>query len=541
MTVAKKVVNPQAGLSESGLKRRLLSNYFFQLLNQGLRILDQFLLVPLFILAWGESLYRDWLLIYAIASFATVCNLGTESHFGNLFLKSIVEGDDGAFRRHLRVGLFCTVTISAAILALFFGVAALGNLPDALGLTTMGRRAAYTALICIGLPGSVLISQQLLQTVYRAFGDFSRGECVFAIYAGTQTCSVAIALLLKLPPERVALCYLIVPVLFAAAQLFDLSRRYKLLPLALERPKRTELPGIAQQSLLYFTYPLSLAIVQNATIVLFAVLKASAAVIVSYNVFRIFTGMARTIANQFAVGGGIEMARQLAGADRNACRILYNEVGRIVATLVGLASGLSIPLSAPFLALWTHGTVAGHPVLLLAFLGGIFAAAPGQAALMLLRYTGHPRPLAVAWLVQSAGGLAVAFGLFPLFGAAGVALGFAATEALATGLWLPFVVQHCFGFRVAPHLLRGFAAGALSFAASLAVAVAVFSAGDAGHAGLAALLVKTGLWAAIIGPPALLAILTPQQRERLRLRLHQLLWRRALLRQGSADAGEASG
>lgn len=503
---------------EPRLGRRLVSNYLAQLFNQGIRVVEQIILVPLYLQAWGVDLYKDWMLLSAIAWFMMFFNLGTDYYFGNLFLTDVSRGDLQLFRRHLRTALFCTVTISTCSLLVFYTVASAVDITELLQMTAIDRHSAYLILVLLSAPMAVLISEQVLHSIYRAWGDFTRGECIYGIYTSIQLTCVALALFLRQPPWVVALCYLIMPTLFSAALLIDLLRRYPEVTIGLTRPSRSELKEIIPQSALYFTFTISLVLVQNGTLLLFGVLGVSAIAIVSYNAYRIFTGLTQSVAYQFAIGSGIEMARLLARGEREACRRLYAETGRIVASLTGLLAGVSIPASGPFIALWTKGAVSDQLPLLAAFLLGIVGAGPGQASIMLLRYTNRPRPLAMAWLGQSVAGLLLASVLYPLYGVDGAALAFSICQLIALGVFLPLVVQRLHGFSATKHLLASYAAGLLAFALSYLAAITVFAFPVPGFAGLG---LKGAAWGAVMAVPALLLILPAARRRTIVNRLRR--------------------
>jgi O-antigen/teichoic acid export membrane protein len=508
---------PQSGK----LGRRLFSNYIFQLLNQMIRICEQILLVPLFLSAWGPDLYKDWILIYAIVAFLTSCNFGTEYYFGNLFLRDVAMRDGRMLDRNLRVGLFCALAISTALLVISFGTMLAFDVTHLLTFASMDRATVYASLAAMIFPVAVLISEQVLHTLYRAHGDFARGECIYAIYLASQIACVVVSLALAQPPWVVALSYLAVPLLFTGGLLLDLKRRYPHIRFGLQMPASlAEVREIVQQSSLFFTYPLSLAIVQNAMIVVLGLLKVAATGVVTYTVFRTFTGLTRQAANQFAVGGAIEMARQHVSGEVDACRRLYFDTGRIVALLVGVLGGFSVIAYAPFIDLWTHGAVGPDPWLLAAFLGSIFLAAPGQASLMLLKYGNHPRPCAIAWIVQSVGGLALAACLVPGMGVVGAALGLGIAEVLAIGLWLPFVAERVYGFNAVRHLLSGYGTGVVAFAISTGIAALAFSLHLPGLFGIFA---AAALWAVVVAPPTAALILPKAKRAALLARLRQRL------------------
>jgi len=369
------------------------------------------------------------------------------------------------------------------------------------------------SLTLMVLPVAVLIAEQVLHTLYRAYDELNRGECVFAVYNILQIASVVIALALKQPPLVVAACYLVVPLLFAVGLFYDLRSRRPQLRFRVRAPQKGELREAVPPSLLYFMFPLSNALVQNGTVLLFGLLNVGPAMLVGYTAYRTFAGLTRQAANQFAVGGGIEMARQHAIGENEICQRLYGHTGRIVTALVGLFAGISIPVSGPFISIWTRGEVASAPMLLGFFLAGIFLAGPGQAAMMLLKYSNVPRPCAAAWAGHSVGGLILCLLFVPTLGVAGAALAFMISEAAAMSVFLPLVVQRTFGFGAAAFWARSYATGLAAFAVSYTVGEFIFSFG--GEGGLVVILLKVALWGAAVLPAVGLIILTPAQRSAL--------------------------
>lgn len=491
-------------------------NYAFQLLNQLIRICEQLLLVPLFLAAWGAEVYKDWVVLYAVMMFLTTCNLGTETYFGNRFIELIARGTGDAFRRELTMALFCTLSIGVLVLAVAYGILFGGSLDSILNVAGLSHATVSRCLILMTLPVAFIFAQQMLFTIYRAEGEFSRSECIFAIYAGLQMIGLIVVLAAGLSPTTAASVYLVMPALLAVSIVIDLKRRYANIVLGVRLPSLAELRRIVPQSLLFFTLPLSLALVQSGPVMLFSILGVPAVPVLTYTLIRTFTGLTRQGANQFAVGSGIEMARQHARGDGEACRRLYEATGQIVTILVGLLGGFTIWAAAPFLGLWTHGTVQSNTIMVLGFLGGIFLAAPGQAALMLLNYTNVAKPLAVSWCSQAFCGLALSAAFVPVFGITAAVFSFAAAESVTVGICLPLVVQRRFGFSAAQHLVHSFALGALAFGWSAFVGKLAF---ELGLPGLKGLVITAGAWAVVATPPFALYALPPRYRKAMLSRL----------------------
>jgi O-antigen/teichoic acid export membrane protein len=510
-------IHPRPG---AGRNRRLVVNYLFQLLNQLIRICEQLLLVPLFLVAWGAEVYKDWVVLWAIMVFVRQCSLGTETYFGNRFIELTARDDRRAFQREIRVALFCTLSIGIAELAVAALILFASDSLDMLATVAMSKETAYISLALMISPILFIYAQQVLLTIYRAKGEFARGECVFAIYALAQLTGVAVVLALKLPPMAAAACYLVAPLLLTIGIIVDLKFRYDDVVFGLRAPNPAELPRMTAQSLLFFTAPLSLALIQSGPVILFGALKVPALLVLSYTLTRTFTGLTRQGANQFAVGSGIEMARQYLRGEREACRRLYFATGRVVTGLVGLFGGFTIWAARPFISTWTHGVVTSDVTLVLCFLGGVFLAAPGQAALMLLNYTNDARTVAIAWCSQAGFGLILTAVLTPIFGVAAAAFSFAAAESIAIGIFGPLVVQKRCGFSAAEHWAASFGVGLAAFACSAITAKLAF---ELGLPGLKGLVLTAALWGLVAVPPFALFALPASRRKMLLSRLRGLV------------------
>jgi O-antigen/teichoic acid export membrane protein len=486
----------------------------FQLINQTIFAGQQIILVPLFLRAWGIETYAGWNVLYAVAAFVTTMNLGLEYYFSAAFIRHAARREYDALNRQLRVALCCAVVVASVLLALLvLGLAAI-DIRSTFNIASMDGRTVTAVLFLLAFPAYVLLPEQVLHGIYRAHGDLNRGEAVFALYSLAQLAAIVSMLVLRQSPSMVALCFFAAPFLFAGALIADLRSRYPHLRIGFSLPSAAELKRIVPQCSLYFLDPISFSLVLHGPLLVFGVFNASSAAIVSYTAYRTFTGLARQTANQFGVGGGIEMAQQLARGETAACRALYHYTGRVIAGLLGFVAGICLPAGGAFVSLWTRGAVGTNELLILWFIGGAFLAAPGQAALMVLRYTNRARACAVAWGGHSVGGLALAIALVPSFGVTGAAAAFAISEALAIGLVLPVLVQNSLGFSAWRHWLESYAFGSGAFALSYAVATAVV----AEPVGFLDLAVRSALWGVIMLGPVLMLVL--------RLRWREMIWPR---------------
>jgi O-antigen/teichoic acid export membrane protein len=507
-------------LSRTRLARRLFGNYLLQVINLGLRLLDQLLLIPLYLYAWGTDLYRDWLVLTALVWFLTSCSFGTEEYFANVFLRSAAAGNHVALERQVRIGLFVSSMISLLVLGLLYTVVLTGKMSHLFGFATIDEHTATLVLLIMTIPLWCWFQTMLLHGVYRAFGDFSRGEAIYAIYFVVQLVSVAAALALKQSPLVIAFCYALGPVLCAGITIIDVRRRYLGTRLGFAIPSRAEWRQIVPQSLMYFSNTLSVPLTQQGPLLIFGLFGFSASAVVTFNVCRVFTGLTRMIGAQcFAIGSGIEMARQHVLDEREGCRQLYADSGRVVACLAGALAGFSIPFGGPFITLWTHGTVAADTAMIVSFLLAICLSAPGRPALMLLGYTNNARAIGLANGLYAVGGLLLSLALAGPWGPLGVAVALSLGETIGIGLCPPVIVALRFGFGATRYLTASYFAGACVLALSYVVAQALFWTAQLGAVEI---IERTAAWTAIMALPTILFVLPHGHRLRWFLAVRRL-------------------
>lgn len=68
------------------LKKNLLKNGFATLINKGIKIAEQLLLVPFFITAWGAAYYGEWLTLTIVPSIIAFSDLGFGTAAANSFI-----------------------------------------------------------------------------------------------------------------------------------------------------------------------------------------------------------------------------------------------------------------------------------------------------------------------------------------------------------------------------------------------------------------------------------------------------------------------
>src|SRR4051812_17597136 len=89
-----------------GLASRIMRAMTAQMATQGLRIIQQILMVPFFLQAWGVDLYTDWLLVNAGVGFFSVFDGGMQPYFSGVLQETLVQNNLSKFRRAAGIASF---------------------------------------------------------------------------------------------------------------------------------------------------------------------------------------------------------------------------------------------------------------------------------------------------------------------------------------------------------------------------------------------------------------------------------------------------
>lgn len=493
-----------------GLKRRLVLGYGAQGLFLVVRTLEQLVLVPFFIGAWGTPLYRDWLVLFAAAGFVPLIDLGMSHYFQNALRAAWASADRAAFERLLRIrlGIYAGLLATVGPLVVWVGAGLIARLID---LQAMSPAAATAVFAWLGLANLLVLVQYYFGAIYVARDDFDRAVLLQAIALIVQIGAVIGALGMGAAPPAIAIVCLAVMLVFGCAPFaLDQRRRYPDLRLRIAWPSRPELREVAARSLLFWVPYAGLAVQTHAPVLLLGQLASRPSAVIAFTVARTLAGLVRQVAQQLASASGVEMARQAAQQDLAALRRLAMTTGRLISGLVGLFAGGLWIAAEPTLRLWTRGQVAYDPWLIGVLLTTVIVIAPAQVGYMALHYTNRPLPLAIGFLIHLCGGLLLSAALIPGHGALAAALGMGAAEMLAIGGLVSLQ-----GLRVAnvpaPAFLLSSYGSALT-ALALGIAVAAPLRHLLGPAGVGAMLLFGLLWLAIVALPALHLLLRPDHK-----------------------------
>jgi O-antigen/teichoic acid export membrane protein len=451
-----------------GLRRRLVLGFGAQTLTIVVLVGERFLMVPLFLYAWGLNLYEDYLLLGAAVGFVRLVDFGMESYYSASLRLSFAAGRYEEFERHIATGLGIYLIVVFAALSVSTSFIWL-PVTEYLGLSGFSEPDATIVCWVMILSRLVALPRAVIRPIYTAHGEFSRGENMFTFMSAAQTIIGAGLLLFKVSPVTYSIVLALTLYLTSwLPMLLDQRRRYPKLRYRVALPNRQELRGVGRHSGLFLVRDWGDLLLNYLPVLLIGLLARQPGSILIFSTSRALVGLARQFTIQLARSGAFEMSRQIAQQDEKGLMRLYLMLGRSIGVLTGLTSAFILLTAKPLIDLWTRGHAPFDALIIIAFLAGVLISGPTQNAAMLLNMSNVPRPLAVAASVQVCVATLLMAALVPPFGALGAAVALAFSECVF-GAWSSYAASTRFRLPDLRYSAVSFGSEAAAFAMLLAV------------------------------------------------------------------------
>jgi O-antigen/teichoic acid export membrane protein len=492
-----------------GLGSRLMRSMSAQMASQGLRIVQQILLVPFFLRAWGIDLYNDWLLMAAAAGILSILDGGMQPYFSGLLQERMVRNEIAGYRRAVRIANFnYAAVIAIALLAIAIASLWVEWLP-LLGVDHMESGVAYWTLAL--LAGNLLASMPfgVVNSIYRAHGEYDRGVLMGTGNLGGQIIIPLVLLTLDQPSTILAAGMIVGTVISWLIIAIDQRMRYGPLPWGLTIPTAAEQRVTIAKCLYFASQPISTWLTFQGPLLILGHMSLPAET-VAFSTARTLIGVSRQVTIQMSYPFGFELSVLLIREELAALRRLLTDAVSIVAIVGGLLAGVTIVAAEPVAALWLRGKVDIPPSLILIMALPIAVSASSQVYQILLSFSNRPRLIAHGVGIFALIGFGSAIALAPSFGAEGVAVGLAIGEIIGMVLYLPARTLHATGISGgrfhAASILRAALAALLGYVVGRLVFIVITPSDYLRLFGFGA------LWAVVAGLAAFFLLLNAEQR-----------------------------
>jgi O-antigen/teichoic acid export membrane protein len=206
--------------------KRLLKGIGANFLGQLINIASRFLLVPLFLLAWGANIYGEWLLLSSMVTYLTLTDMGGALYIGNRMTQAFAHRDDELFRKILHTGLALFLAIPLVVFIVFITLIFFFNPSPFLHITQTSHRVVILILALLAFQFVISLPQGILIRVYFAVEMLPRGVMLLNLMQFFSLSLVAGGLWLGWGMVPIALLQIIPYGIIAGTALYDLNRKF---------------------------------------------------------------------------------------------------------------------------------------------------------------------------------------------------------------------------------------------------------------------------------------------------------------------------
>jgi len=422
------------------ISRRVTIGSLAVIMGQGINILRQVLLVPLFLWAWGAQLYGEWLALYAVVAYLSILDFGMQMYVVNRLNQCYSVNRLSDYNRVLHSALVLYLSIAAVAGVSLASVTFNVPIEQWLNFKFMNHTVAALVTVLLVVQLIFAIPQGLILGLYRTFGEFPRGTMIRNLQQISIFGLTALTILLGGGVVHVAAVQLLPLAGITAFVLRDLKKRRPEIRIGIKEADWRLAVTFLGPSLLFFLIQVSGVITIQGSIIVVSVLAGSAYVAI-FAVHRTLTNFIRQMVGALTNALWPELTSLEAKGDYDKLRVLHRSFVKMSFSVCVFAGIWLHFIGKDIISVWTMGRLVFDQKLFDVFLLYLMFQAPWLASSVFPAAFNRHRNLAVCYIVSAVLGIAFSLFLFRFLGITGVALGLLIADVLVCGWFVP--LQTC--------------------------------------------------------------------------------------------------
>lgn len=261
------------------LQASILNSIGANSFGQVLGLIYQILAVPLYINAWGISLYGQWLILNTIPGYLALSDFGFVSAAANDM--SILTSKN-QHQQALKVfQSIWAIILIISILVLIVVVALILFLPSIFAQSSMiDAQELSTIIFCLSAYSLLALQEGLLNSGFRAGGLFTFSLWLGNIQRALEVVLILIALLCKWSPAQISLLMLAVKAISFVTFTIFLSKRVPWIRFGFALVSMQEVRRIMRPAMGFMAFPVANAIKTQGIITLIGILLGATEVVI---------------------------------------------------------------------------------------------------------------------------------------------------------------------------------------------------------------------------------------------------------------------
>lgn len=403
-------------IGNSPIRKNMTANLF----GVGVQLLNQIVLVPFYILFWGNELYSDWIVISALTTIFAMSDVGLNNVIQNRFSIKLSEGEHKECNSLLTDNfLLVAITLLLTLLGCLVFVG-FWDITKVMNLHLLTRTQANFVFIVLLVKVFIGMFSGIENAIYRATHNAS-----ISVYMD-QIGNLVVALLtlgcilLKVPVVIMCVLICLPQAILLVVKHFH-SKRYYNYKFSLFSADWPLFKSVLLPSLSFMAFPLGNTIVlQGYTLVVNSFFGADSVVL--YNTTRTLCNFIKTLLGTLQGAVWPEYSIAYGKGDFSLMRHLHHKILKVT-VLTSTCAGLGLLLFGSFIfKVWTHNAVEFSYTLMGVYVCALFVESLWTSSSVTLMATNNHTKLGIIYIVAASLAIALANGLLSLIDGCSLAL-----------------------------------------------------------------------------------------------------------------------
>jgi O-antigen/teichoic acid export membrane protein len=404
------------------LKKNIFNNGFATLINKGIKIAEQLLLVPFFITAWGAAYYGEWLTLTIIPSIIGFSDLGFGTAASNSFILKYAANEKLEAANISKSGYLSINIIVITAMLLSFLIIGILNYFNLFEKSLIPKNEAILAVTFLMLARVLGFFQPLNQAYFRAARKASLSIYLQSIYSGLNLLVGLIVLLCKGNIVMYAFTNLIIAILFNifytifARRILPINKEYEGVVLL------SDVKIIFRKGFGFLLSPVWQAIFFQGTTFVVRIVLGPVAVTI-FNTVRTLTRSVNQ-ANSMVISTVLpELQYEIGAGNLVKARKIFR-IGLTVITIIAITGVVFLYLGGPwFYELWTRKALNPPIMMWNIFIVGIVFSAIWSISSDVFIAANKPYEFTIAGVVAAILAVLISYISSIYFGLTGAAIG----------------------------------------------------------------------------------------------------------------------
>lgn len=389
-------------VTNSPIRKNLLANFF----GIGVQLMNQIVLVPFYILFWGNELYSDWIVLSALTTIFSMSDVGLNNVIQNRFAICHSEGKkkecDSLLTNNF-VLVFGSLVLFVFLSFVFCFIWDISKVMDIHQLTRWQASLVFIILIVRVFLGMM---SGVASAIYKGTHNASRAIII------DNLCLLAVAiisLICMMLSVSIVLMSIVICIPYFVVLIYKQidSRKFYDYKFSLKTFDWPLLKSILLPSLSFMSFPLGNTIVlQGYTLLVNSFFGADSVVL--YNTTRTLCNFIKTFLATLQTAVWPEYSIAYGNCDYSLMRYLHRKIIKVT-LIISICMGLGLLATGPFIyEIWTHGAVQFEYALMTSYIIVLIIESLWTSSSVTLMATNNHSTLGVIYIISAAISIALA-------------------------------------------------------------------------------------------------------------------------------------